>query len=88
MLVKDLEFVKEVLPFWNDLNAEEKKYMQEKLVDKCYLEGQIIHDGEDCTGLLLVKAANCEYSYCLSPARRLPSSACLSMMSAFFLLPA
>lgn len=56
MLVKNLEFVKEVLPFWNDLNAEEKKFIHEKLVERCYLEGQIIHDGEDCTGLLLVKS--------------------------------
>jgi len=54
--VSDLNFVKEVLPFWSKLDEEEKRFAEEKTVERCYSKGQIIHDGEDCTGLLLVKS--------------------------------
>ena len=36
--------------------AKQKRFMEEKLLERCYSEGQIIHDGDDCTGLLLVKS--------------------------------
>jgi CRP/FNR family transcriptional regulator len=55
LLVKDMDFIKDALPFWTELDAKQKTFMEEKLVERCYREGQLIHDGEDCTGLLLVK---------------------------------
>lgn len=55
MLVRNMELVKDILPFWYELDAKQKRFMAEKLLVRCYREGQIIHDGEDCTGLLLVK---------------------------------
>ncbi|MGI6141878.1 MAG: Crp/Fnr family transcriptional regulator [Caldicoprobacterales bacterium] len=56
MLVKDMEFVKDTLPFWRDLDEGQKGFMKEKLIERCYRQGRNIHDGEDCTGLLLVKS--------------------------------
>ncbi|HHT66605.1 MAG: Crp/Fnr family transcriptional regulator [Caldicoprobacterales bacterium] len=55
MLFGELEFVKETLPFWKDLDAGQKRFMEVKLIERCYGQGQNIHNGEDCTGLLLVK---------------------------------
>jgi CRP/FNR family transcriptional regulator len=38
------------------LDEGQKGFMKEKLIERCYRQGQNIHDGEDCTGLLLVKS--------------------------------
>lgn len=38
------------------MNASEKSFLQDKLTERCYREGQNIHDGEECTGLILVKS--------------------------------
>jgi CRP/FNR family transcriptional regulator len=56
LLIEDLEFVKEVLAFWPALNSEQKRFVQGKLLQRCFKQGQNIHDGEDCTGLILVKS--------------------------------
>lgn len=56
MLVKDTEFIKNSLPFWHALDARQKRFMEEKLIERCFRQGQNIHDGQDCTGLLLVKS--------------------------------
>jgi CRP/FNR family transcriptional regulator len=53
---QNLAFAKEILPFWADLNPRERTFLNEKMTERCYPKGQIIHDGEDCTGLLLVKS--------------------------------
>jgi CRP/FNR family transcriptional regulator len=52
----NITFMEEVLPFWDALSPREKSFVKEKLVERCYSQGQIIHDGEDCTGLLIVKS--------------------------------
>jgi CRP/FNR family transcriptional regulator len=51
-----MAFVKQTLPFWKALNERERTFLREKLTERSYPKGQIIHDGEDCTGLLLVKS--------------------------------
>ena len=45
-----------MLPFWNALDANQKRFLQGKLMERCYREGQNIHDGEECTGLILVNS--------------------------------
>lgn len=53
---QDFAFAKEVLPFWNNLSTREQAFLEEKLTVRHYPKGRMIHNGEDCTGLLLVKS--------------------------------
>ena len=52
----NLNFFKDVLPFWNALDANQKRFLLDKLTERCFIGGQNIHDGEECTGLILVKS--------------------------------
>lgn len=56
LLDMNITFIKDVLPFWGELSPGEKSFVKEKLVERCYSQGQVIHDGEDCTGLLIIKS--------------------------------
>ncbi|HHY82244.1 MAG TPA: Crp/Fnr family transcriptional regulator [Clostridiales bacterium] len=56
MLAEKKEFVEEVLSFWDALDKNQKNFVLEKLSERSWKKGQIIHSGEDCTGLLMVKS--------------------------------
>lgn len=59
MAVKDenLEFLKDVLPFWKKLTQEQQRGLAEAAVPRLYYRGESMHRGsEHCAGLLLVKS--------------------------------
>mgnify|MGYP001007981487 FL=1 len=56
MMTDNNKFIEEALPFWSALDETEKKFMKEKLIERCYRKNEIIHGGDDCTGLILVKS--------------------------------
>ena len=52
-------------PFWNDLRESDKKFLFESSYEVQYKKGANIHDGQECTGLLMVKSG-CLRVYLLS----------------------
>ena len=53
---KDIKFANEVLPFWDDLSDNERTILLNRMSKLYYSKGQIIHSGDDCTGLLLIRS--------------------------------
>jgi len=55
--VKDLDlgFIKSALPFWDQLEEKDIDLLETRLVKRTFEKGQSVHDGGDCTGLVLVK---------------------------------
>ena len=53
---KDIKFANEVLPFWDALSDSERTILLNRMSKLYYSKGQIIHSGDDCTGLLLVRS--------------------------------
>jgi len=53
---KDIKFANEVLPFWDALSDNERTILLNRMSKLYYSKGQIIHSGDDCTGLLLVRS--------------------------------
>ena len=56
ILNSKIKSIEDMLPFWNTLDANQKRFVQDKLVERRFREGQSIHDGEECTGLILVNS--------------------------------
>lgn len=52
-------------PFWNDLREQDKSFLYESSYEVHYKKGTNIHDGQECTGLLMVKKG-CLRVYLLS----------------------
>ena len=52
-------------PFWNDLREQDKSFLYENTYEVSYKKGANIHDGQECTGLLMVKKG-CLRVYLLS----------------------
>lgn len=52
-------------PFWNDLREPDKSFLYENTYEVSYRKGTNIHDGNECTGLLMVKKG-CLRVYLLS----------------------
>lgn len=52
-------------PFWNDLREQDKSFLYENTYEVSYKKGTNIHDGNECTGLLMVKKG-CLRVYLLS----------------------
>lgn len=52
-------------PFWNDLREQDKIFLYESSYEVHYKKGTNIHDGQECTGLLMVKKG-CLRVYLLS----------------------
>ena len=52
-------------PFWNDLHESDKEFLSESSYEVHYKKGANIHDGQECTGLLMVKKG-CLRVYLLS----------------------
>jgi CRP/FNR family transcriptional regulator len=46
----------DTFPFWEKLDEEDKDSLCRSLSVKKYLRGDIIHNGDDCTGALIVKS--------------------------------
>ena len=57
-MVSKLEQVfEEMLPFWNELQNEQKVMFSQRAIDKNYRKGTILHaGGEDCVGLFLIRS--------------------------------
>ena len=52
-------------PFWNDLREQDKEFLSKNSYEVHYKKGTNIHDGQECTGLLMVKRG-CLRVYLLS----------------------
>jgi len=57
-MVSKLEQVfEEMLPFWKELQNEQKAMFSQRAIDKNYRKGTILHaGGEDCVGLFLIRS--------------------------------
>ena len=49
------EAFKELFPFWHDLSKEDREYLLDNSGAITYLRGTTIHDGTECTGVILIK---------------------------------
>ena len=70
MAVKEelLEYIREALPFWKLLTADEKQEVENAVVLRMYRKGEMVHEGsEDCSGVMLVKEGQVR-AYILSDA--------------------
>lgn len=53
---KDLEFLRKVLPFWNEISPAQQKILREACTPLDYPAGGQMHRGsEDCVGLFVIK---------------------------------
>jgi CRP/FNR family transcriptional regulator len=53
----DLSFLKDALPFWNDITAEQQNLLTEAVSLREFRAGSAIHSGsEDCSGLFIVRS--------------------------------
>lgn len=49
-------FLREVLPFWNKLDAAQQTMLEDSVVHKTFANGESLHSGdEDCSGLFVIK---------------------------------
>lgn len=52
----DLDYIPQVMTFWEQLNDEEKEFVLTNMTPTHYYKGTTIHNGEqDCVGVLLIK---------------------------------
>ena len=49
------EVFKDLFPFWRDLSKEDREYLLDNSGAITYLGGTTIHDGTECTGVILIK---------------------------------
>lgn len=54
-----------LFPFWGKLPAEEQQLLCKSTLPVKYKKGQIVHDGSECTGMIVVKSG-CLRAYILS----------------------
>lgn len=55
----ELEFMREVLPFWGSLTQNQKERLEKSASAFTVKKGQSLHDGsQDCLGLILVKTGH------------------------------
>ena len=48
-------YLKEIFPFWNNLSQADKDLLNNNTHALTYTKGSIIHDGADCSGVILVR---------------------------------
>ncbi len=49
-------FMREILPFWNKIDAAQQRVLEESVVHKTFAQGESLHSGdEDCSGLIVIK---------------------------------
>ena len=63
------ETFSQVFPFWNELSLSDKNYICEHSAKFTYKKGRNVHDGNECTGLILVRKG-CLRIYMLSEEGR------------------
>lgn len=57
--IEQLDYVKTVLTFWNELTPPQKAILKQNMIAVNYNKGEIIHRGEsDCIGVLIVKSGS------------------------------
>ena len=49
------EVFESLFPFWRDLSHEDKEYLLDNSAQISYPRGTTIHDGSECTGVILIK---------------------------------
>ena len=52
------EIFESLFPFWNDLTSEDKEYLLDNSGRVTYPGGTTIHDGSECTGLILINSGS------------------------------
>ena len=53
---KDLDFLREVLPFWEKLEPSQQKLLEDNAALKTYEAGESLHSGDmDCSGLFVLQ---------------------------------
>lgn len=54
---EDLQFMRETLPFWDELNDAQQKSLKDSVTKKTFVRGESLHSGdEDCLGLFVLKS--------------------------------
>ena len=61
--------ISQAFPFWNELSENDKNYLLENSAGLTYKKGRNVHNGNECTGLILVRRG-CLRIYMLSEEGR------------------
>jgi CRP/FNR family transcriptional regulator len=56
--IDKISYLKKSFAFWNNLSDEDRKAICENSKEVTYKKGTNIHDGEECTGVILVKTGS------------------------------
>lgn len=56
--IDKISYLKKLFAFWNNLSDEDRKAICENSKEVTYKKGTNIHDGEECTGVILVKTGS------------------------------
>jgi len=65
----DFTFVREVLPFWDELGIAEQSLLRDRMIRLDFEAGMSVHSGGDCSGLVIVKRGQLR-TYILSEGGR------------------
>lgn len=49
---------KEIFPFWSEISEEDREYLCQNSLALTYPKGTTIHDGNDCSGVILVRSGS------------------------------
>ena len=49
---------KEIFPFWNEISEEDREYLCQNSLALTYPKGTTIHDGNECSGVILVRSGS------------------------------
>ena len=52
------EIFESLFPFWKDLTSEDREYLLDNSGRITYPRGTTIHDGSECTGVILIKSGS------------------------------
>ncbi len=62
-----IAFMREVLPFWDNLSAEQQREIEQTATGRTYRKGESLHNGAtDCSGMLIIKSGQVR-AFILSP---------------------
>ena len=49
---------REIFPFWEKISDEDREYICRNSYDVTYPKGKNIHDGSECSGVILVRSGS------------------------------
>lgn len=62
-----IAFLREVLPFWDNLSVEQQREVEQTATGRTYRKGESLHNGAtDCSGMLIIKSGQVR-AFILSP---------------------